>query len=119
MPGFPRDLIYNFLKFASEVRDFERNGTIRFAYEKDQIQAETRMEVDPQFFLDQPTPSMDFPYKTCASRRQKKLVSESYLRARAALAPYYATFGLSKKQALRAAKAALFAAAYQADCTEN
>jgi hypothetical protein len=122
--GFPEAEVDTFIT-ASTAADGDFiarfDGTLKYGLESAQAATYESMKLDPRSFLGVDEPSFAYPYQTWGygslnARAVSLDLQRLYDTARASLAAYYAGRGLTAELAARAAKTALFAAVWGADC---
>lgn len=97
------------------------DGTLKYGLESAQAATYESMKIDPRSFLDDDAPSLAYPYQTwgygsLVSRAVSLELRRRYDAAQESLSTYYFSRGLAQDLAARAAKTALFAAVWGADC---
>lgn len=122
--GFPTAEVDTFIA-ASRAADGDFiarfDGTLKYGLESAQAATYESLKLDPRSFLDVDEPSLAYPYQTWGygnlnARAVSLDMRRLYDEAHASLATYYANRGLAPGLAARAAKTALFAAVWGADC---
>ena len=123
--GFPAAAVGDFRDGATLadghfIDNFE--GSMVYGFETHIQAVETAMQVYPASFLSPQEPAgeaypyQDWGYLGLGNYRTSLRLKTRYEKARQELADYYATLHLSREQALQAARNALFALVFGADC---
>lgn len=122
--GFPDAEVDAFIAASEEadgnfIANFD--GTLKYGLQSAKNAVHEAMKLDPRSFLDAAVPPLAYPYQTwgfssLVSRAVSLHIKSLYDSAQTKLAVYYARLGLTPEQASKAAKTALFASVFGANC---